>query len=321
MPHPNEDALLILRNDHVVVGLLTDVGGRVVLLRRPDGDNVLKSDPALWCEPDSQRARPAADAGWKEYNGHITWLGPQSGFWTDQNIAPNRRKAGWPPDPWLIYGSYETVDLSADAVTLASPDSPVSGVRMTKTVRIEPDGTVHVSATIENVRDRAVSWDVWSNTRMEGASRCYVPLGPEGALRLEFATRSPVRHRMTPHEVVDGWFTFDSGYRMPDGATGATAKAFMYPAQGLIAGFAPRDVFLKRFQPPPADAVHPEQAAVEIYQALSREPGRGLLELEAHGPFVTLQPGETTSFAETWRVLPWVGGGAPAEHVAFLNTL
>jgi hypothetical protein len=321
MTTPNEDCLLVLRNDQIVVGLLPQVGGRVVLLRRPDGANVLKSHPKLWDLEQTEPPEPAADAAFTAYNGHITWLGPQSGWWTAQDLNPARRDqaAPWPPDPWLVYGEYEVAEQATDRVVLRSPESPVSGVQLTKTVRIGPDGQVCVTAEARNIREKTVCWDVWSNTRMAGTARSYVPLHPERPIRLEYGSGRPLQQRMTPHRIVGRWFTFESDWTLPEGAQGATAKAFLNPDPGLIAGFTPTDVFLKQFPVTPPDEVHPEQAAVEIYQALDREPAEDLLELEAHGPFRSIGPGEALALEETWRVLPWRGSDAPSEHVEFLE--
>jgi hypothetical protein len=319
MPTPNEDRLLVLRNDRIVVGLLPRVGGRVVLLRRPDGANVLKSDPALWAS--EQHPEPAADAEFQAYNGHITWLGPQSGWWTAQNLNAGRRDscAPWPPDPWLIYGEFKVEEASAERAVLRGPESPISGVQLVKTVRLGADGAVTVTAEARNIREDSVCWDVWSNTRMEGACQAYVPVHPARSLRLEHGSGHPLEHRMTPPAVRGRWFSFDSGRPLPEGVLGTSAKAFLNPDPGLIAGFTPTDVFMKHFTPTPPGDVHPEQSAVEIYQALSAEPGEGLLELEAHGPFQRISPGEALAFEESWHVLPWRGTDAPAEHVEFLE--
>jgi hypothetical protein len=318
MATPNEDRLLILYNDQVVIGLLPQVGGRVVLLRRPDGANVLHSDPALWTA--DEHPVPSGDAEFTAYNGHITWLGPQSGWWTSQNLNTARRdgRAPWPPDPWLIYGEFEVEEQSAAHAVLRGPESPVSGVQLLKTVRLSDAGTITVTAEARNVREEAVCWDVWSNTRLAGSCRAYVPLHPDRALRLEHGSGRPLEHRMTPPRIVGRWFTFDAA-PLPREVEGTSAKAFLNPDPGLIAGFTPTDVFLKRFELTPPDEVHPEQAAVEIYQALARDPAEGLLELEAHSPFRRIAPGEALALQETWNVLPWQGTDAPREHVEFLE--
>ncbi|MFP3915184.1 MAG: DUF4380 domain-containing protein, partial [Actinomycetota bacterium] len=109
-------------------------------------------------------------------------------------------------------------------------------------------------------------------------ARSYVPLHPDRPIRLEYGSGRPLEQRMTPHRIVGRWFSFASDWDLPDGARGATAKAFLNPDPGLIAGFTPTDVFLKQFAATPPDEVHPEQAAVEIYQALNRDPAEDLME-------------------------------------------
>ena len=316
----HESHLLVLKNDAVVVAILPDVGGRVVVLRRPDGNNVLKSHPEQWDASTDERITPSPDAGWKGYNGHIVWLGPQSGFWTQQDANANRKKhrAGWPPDPYLIYGSYEVSDRTPTSVTMTSPKSEVSGLQLTKKVSLAGDGVVTFEVTGTNIRTTPVSWDLWSNTRMEGVHCCYVPLARKRHFKLEFQTDNAIDTHATPYRVVDGMFTFSVEDFFATGAKGCVAKAFIDPAEGTIVGFTPTDAFVKKAERVDPRQTHPQQSFVEIYQQISAtDPKNSLLELEMHGPFETLAPGESMSWRETWRVMAYDGPRDPASHAGF----
>jgi len=317
-----EKCLLILENDRIRVGILPHVGGRIVLLRRPDGENVLHSDPTLWTTPESEAPEPTVDAPFAAYNGHITWVGPQSGWWTQQNLDAVRRERapGWPPDPWIVLGRFEVEEKTEDRVKMVGPASPVTGLRMMREIELRDDGTVFVRVTAENTRREPVSWDLWSNTRMAGRNRCYVPC-TKSRVRVEFKTGNMAADRPMPVDGDDGFFTFDPPRRFEDGVMSYVSKAFIAPKIGLIAGFTSEDVLLKRAELPGPKDVHPEQSPVEIYQALSADGKRDLLELEMHGPFRTLAPGESMTFEETWQVLPYRGPDTPAAHVSFLRKL
>ena len=80
--------LVELTNGTVVVGVLPPLGGRVVLLKTAGGENLLDSDPRLWKPPFPP---PAIDTPFKPWNGRIVWVGPQTGFWSQQDLKPEHR--------------------------------------------------------------------------------------------------------------------------------------------------------------------------------------------------------------------------------------
>jgi hypothetical protein len=68
--------------------------------------------------------------------------------------------------------------------------------------------------------------------------------------------------------------------------------------------------------------VHPYHSFIEIYSALgSEKPARDFLELEMHGPYRTLQPGESMCFEETWELVDYFGPDTHEGRTAFLNDL
>jgi hypothetical protein len=78
-------------------------------------------------------------------------------------------------------------------------------------------------------------------------------------------------------------------------------KAFIHPSEKLMVGFSESQAIKISFEYVPPEQIHPDQAAVEIYNMISTE--ETLLELEIHGPYLTLQPGESMHLAETWICL------------------
>jgi hypothetical protein len=50
-------------------------------------------------------------------------------------------------------------------------------------------------------------------------------------------------------------------------------------------------------------------------------PHRVERELEMHGPYQTLEPGQTMSFEETWEILDHAGPDEPGAHLDFLDRL
>lgn len=128
-------SIIELRNQFYEIKILRDVGGRLVHFSTPGGKNLLKSNPELWTESENKRPEVNAFADWKTYNGHINWVGPQSEWWSHQDLNLKRKKdqSNWPPDPYLIYGIYQIISHSDSMLVLASPESPVSSIQFIKT--------------------------------------------------------------------------------------------------------------------------------------------------------------------------------------------
>ena len=324
-----EASLLLLKNDRIEVGVLPRAGGRVVLLRRPGGANILLSDPQKWAAA-AKAAQPAATSDYIDYNGHEIWVGPQEDWWTQQSANPQRAKskANWPPDPWLNAGNYEIVEQSLHAVVLRGPPSPICGLQLTKEVRLQDDGAVTLKTTAVNIRNEAVSWDLWSLTRLPGRAAAYVTFKKWQTSRIEFVTMDLAQSDVVPHLMRDGVFAFDAHAVIPHGKTNLLGKAFLNPTHPWIAAFNAGSCLVKTMPAIPVEKIHPSQAAVEIYLSLLAPPeGKlpaveppGMLELEFHSEYRKLAPGESMSMDETWRVIPYDGPDTADGQIEFLKT-
>jgi hypothetical protein len=314
-----EAHLVMLQNSMVVVGLLPEVGGRVVVLRTPTGKNVLKSNPALWDESRSKRIKPSAFSDFKAYYGQVVWIGPQSQWWAHQDLNAKRRAdaATWPPDPWLDYAPYKIEEKQSNHIRMVGPDSPISGVRLEKEIWLDEDGTVRFKATAVNVCDHDVTWDVWTVARMDGMSHVYVPVARDAKPRLQI--KETVANTSMPVSLANGFFTF-APELPPAGKVHRITKAFINePRRGLIMGFKDGAALAIGFEPLPAAAMHPEQANVELYNLTSQPGGEQLLELEHHAAIQTLEPGDSMESVESWKVLDYGGANTPADHIQFIN--
>ena len=317
------DALLMLRRGDIELGILAEVGGRVVLLRRPGGENLLKSNPNLWNEAPEKRPSPSGNPGWKGYDGHIVWLGPQSGWWNQQDRFPKMKGKDWPPDPYLIYGDFEVVEKTNHYARLVGPESAVSGIRLTKEYWLEEDGKVRLGVTATNIRDEPVSWGIWTNTRFPGKTPSYMPLDPSQQPEYAIKGKWEIRKNPMPYQVVDGFFTFMPEAPSPPGEKSLRNKVFATPLDGLLAAFTKDQLFVKKADTRFASKVHPNQGFAEIYHVVSApsRKGENVMELEFHGPYRMLAPGESMSFEETWELWPYSGSKAVQEQVDFLQEI
>ena len=315
----NDQADLIrLKNDSIEVGILAKVGGRVVLLRKPGLENVLKADESLWVNPEKQKPEVSAFGDFKAFNGHIVWVGPQSDWWINQDLNPERRdsKADWPPDPFLIFGDYEIIKMADDYVKMAGPASPVSGVRLIKEISLSPDGIVNFSVTAENIRSVPISLDLWMNTRLDGFARGYVPV--EGAGNAKFIYTDSESREATAFKIDQGFFYFNPHAADPQ-PDEQVQEVHLDPAAGFIAGFSAAQMLIIRFEKLDRNLIHPNHGQVELYNYINAAGHENLLELEVHSAYRELLPGETISYAESWQVFSYAGKLDPEDQIRFLK--
>ena len=70
------------------------------------------------------------------------------------------------------------------------------------------------------------------------------------------------------------------------------SKALITPSADWLAAFTGDYCLQIHFPLYPPEQTHPEQGMVEIYDHTSHDRSDALMELEYHGPYKTLQPGE-----------------------------
>jgi hypothetical protein len=311
--------LIELTNGTVVVGVLPPLGGRVVLLKTVGGENLLDSDPKRWKPP---YPLPTVGTSFQPWNGRIVWAGPQTGFWSQQDLRPELKKARapWPPDPFNETGRFDVVERTATLLKLKGATSPVTGLAFEHEYEITGERTVRMKTTATNGRDTPVSWDLWPNTRVRPEGFPYVLSDPMQMLRMDGPPLADGDAGAYPTEIRGGWLTFPPGKKPESGRKRLWAKAYVRPAKGLIAYFLGDKLLLIRAPIVPRGKLHGEQAFIEIY----RGAGKGeatVLELEMHGPYETLVPGASMSFEQTFEILDYDGPPTQEGHVARLEPL
>ncbi len=310
--------MIELTNGTLVVGVIPPLGGRVVLLKAAGGENLLDSDPKRWKPP---YPRPALGTPFQPWNGRIVWVGPQTGFWRQQDLRPELKQAhaGWPPDPFNETGRFEIVGRTPTLLKLKGATSPVTGLAFEHEYEITGERTVRMKTTATNGRATPVSWDLWPNTRVRPEGTPYVNLDPTEMLRLDGPRPDDADSGVYPNEVRGGWLTLAPGRKPGSGRKKLWAKAYVRPARGLIACFFGRQLLVIRAPVVPKGKLHGEQAFIEIYRGVVKK--ENVLELEMHGPYETLPPGASMSFEQTFEVLDYDGPPTPESHLARLEAL
>lgn len=297
------------------------LGGRVLHFSLPGAPNLLRTGEAVASQPDPKVSAAGENI---PYLGHEVWVGPQSGWWTDQAVNPARRKAAaqWPPDPWLAHAPAKVIAHEDARLVLEGAASPVSGVRLQQSFSIAPDrpDTAELAVEMRNVRKQPVSRDIWFNTRVAPETRVFVPVAADGGgVRVRSDTGDGFDGLVS--SAADGLFSLEL---LPpsDGRQGRRGKVFIQPRAGWIAGFNAGQAFLIHFELEPLARIHPDQGQVELY--LDWRPGMadtGVLELEVHAPYATLAPGESTTAHEWWVVRRYDGPDRRDAQVAFLQRM
>lgn len=292
--------VIYLTNSNLKIGILNEVGGRMVYFGTSEGINFLKSDSSQWHEPDSVRIIPSAYSDFKAYNGMITWIGPQSEWWKHQNLNQERlnSRAVWPPDPYLTYGKYQIIQKTDALLKIEGPPSPVSGLQLTKEYSIS-ENKLQITVTAKNISDTIVSWDLWTNARFDSNTRYMVPTSEKGILRID-------ANETSEKEKMDDTCETGVFYFVPKefsaGKKQLYAKAFIYPEVGNMLAIKDKYILKISFEKIPIIQIHPEQALIEVFHSISSNGGDDLLELEHHSAYTTLKPGESFRLSETWSL-------------------
>ena len=305
---------LRLHTNEIELEATPALGGRVLHFSAKGLPNLIKIGDAVRTQPSPEVSPEADDIG---YLGHDVWLGPQSGWWSDQSVNPSRRaeNAPWPPDPYLAFAITTVEAHSPRQLVLEGVDSPVTGVRLRKTFALDPKdpASVEVHVSARNIRDTPVSRDLWFNTRASAAMSVFVPAASAQEVRMDVGNdmAAPV------WQVENGVFSLLPA-PVTDEKPQRRGKVFVQPSAGWMAAFSEEQVFIIRFEHRAREDIHPEHGQIELYLDHGADIASGLLELEVHAPFRTLAPGETMAAAERWTALPYDGPADPASQLTFL---
>ncbi len=313
----HKDQVIYINGGSVRAGILPAVGGTVVYLSRGQSGNLLYSDSTCWNIPDSMRAPVSPYMQIPPVLGHTVWVGPQAGWWLQQNADTVLKKnsAEWPPDPYLSVAPYLVNERSEELVGMLGPASPYTGLQFEKQYKAEPGGKVICQVLAKNTRESIVSWDLWFSTFVDQNSRCYVPVQDTSVVHVVQGSDSVTTG--VPYRVIDKFFTFTPDSILP--GIRQRAKAYIYPKYPYIAVFIRRNLLIIRFPQYPIETIHPAQNLVEISASLSSDSNQGWLQLQHHTPYKVLKPGEMMSSWETWEILDYDGGSSIDDQTAFLR--
>lgn len=285
-----------LRNDHVELGFVPELGGRLLSLRFAGRELLWRNDSLVDAELEPVGGHVfAPNSGtmgdWVNYGGDKTWLAPQA---LDEGDGGGDDGWAGPPDPVLDSGPY-TVDVRDGSVLMSSGTDPRTGVRLTRAVTIEPGRAGYrLELLASNLSDRPVRWALWNVTQFPGGGEVIVSLRDE--------VRPPVVNLVAgtgnPRYTVEG-----NRLRVPSqrvvGKLGVPAAAgdLAYVRDGVevLMSFPVRRVceYPDRGSPVEVWLEHPLRRGLAHLGGL--RPRAHVVECEVLGPLTRIAPGATTS--------------------------
>ncbi len=205
------------------------------------------------------------------YWGSTLWISPEATLWKQP-----------PPEP---IDSDPYVATATDTVlTLTGMPYAELGVRVTKKLSTATArGAFEIEYTLHNVGTEAVKMAPWEVTRVKPRGVTFFPKGP--SLSLSTGATFPTTEQ---NGVV--WYTYDAS------AVTVDSKLYADATEGWLAHAAAGLLFIKSFSDLSAEQIAPKEGDVELYTNQRHT----YVELENQGAYVTILPGESSSWTVTW---------------------
>ncbi len=218
--------------------------------------------------------------GFVLWGGDKTWLAPQD-RWTDG-------------DPFLDLdsGAYEmSVDPASGAVTMLSPVCRETGVRIERTVTMGTNpGTWTVASRLINASDHVIVWAPWDVDMMLRPATVFLPTSPHSAFPQGVRTFD---NEGVSTSVRDDVMRFVDGVAIVSCRDATKFKYGVDADRGRILAVLEPDgkglVGYRKSVPTYHPRPYGHGCVLEIFNS-SIYP---YIEMEVHGPVVSLQPGES----------------------------
>jgi len=205
--------------------------------------------------------------------GSTLWTAPQSDW-------------GWPPYAVLDQDEY-LVEQMGDKLKMKSNPDPKSGFQIEKSWQPIGDQSIRIEYTIRNISESEKAVGPWEVTRVPCGGIAFFPDGdnakiPESSLKPDM------------HKKGINWISINKT-PIPE-----HQKLFSTASDGWLAYELNGILFIKQFPDIKPEHYSPQQAEVEIYTRNDKS----YSELENHGAYRVLQPGESTSYSVIWSLVP-----------------
>lgn len=194
---------------------------------------------------------------------------------------------GWPPFPILDNQKYDVVKSGNILKMTSNPDSS-SGFQIEKVWKQAGENSVYISYCIRNISNHPQSVGAWEVTRVRCGGLAFFPEGESGNIpELD----------LKPDLIENGisWVCIDKNPSTQNKKLFSTAK------EGWLAYAINNLLFIKQYPDIQMEDYAPQQGEVEIYV----DKNKSYVELENHGAYRVLLPGESFVYPVIWYVLPF----------------
>lgn len=205
--------------------------------------------------------------------GATLWTAPQSDW-------------GWPPFAVLDVQEYQVTKKKNYLKMTSMPDQK-SGLQIIKTWKSEGHQKVEIEYQIKNISDRPKSVGAWDVSRVPCGGLSFYPEGGEGKV-----PESNLKIDLQKEGI--NWISIDKAPIEDHEKLFSTAK------DGWLAYVLNGMLFIKQFPDTKPENYSPQHGEVEIY--INKE--KSYIELENHGSYQLLKPGESLTYQENWFLLP-----------------
>ena len=273
-----------LSNGTVELVVLADVGPRIIRFALSGGENQFH-------EFENQAGLRGGN-GFRLYGGHRLWV--------------------WPEVERTYFPDNSPVDVTitaASATFTAAAEAEAPGTCLQKSISIElseQGSVVHLNHSITNRSAEPTELAPWTPTVMRPSGRGILPFPPRAAMDKDhFQSISPLTLWSFTDFSDSRWRVGQNFLQLiqqekPVGRFPEQMSGLFNPA-GWGAYVRSGYLFLKRAAPVP-QARYPDFGCnFELFT------NSEFLELESLGPLVTLQPGETVTYAEDWWLFSGIG--------------
>lgn len=205
--------------------------------------------------------------------GSTLWTAPQSDW-------------GWPPYDVLDNQEYQ-VEQKGDLLKMTSKPDQKSGFQMIKTWKAFGKQSIEIEYQIKNISGKPKSVGAWDVTRVPCGGLAFFPDGGAGKV-----PESSLKSDLQKNGIK--WISIDKNPITDH------QKSFSTACEGWLAYALNGLLFIKQFPDTNPEKYSPQQGEVEIY--VNKE--KTYTELENHGDYQVLKPGESLSYKQTWLLIP-----------------
>lgn len=258
---------------------------RVTALVPPEGTNLLHTA--------NLEQEPGLGGDYTFYGGAYTWTAPQNGAWGWR--GPDGAERPWPPDPAMDRGPATIRSQTRTHLTVVNPPA-LNGLVQFKRFAIIDRETLHVTFALQNTGTGAVTAGAWINTAVSPDSLIAVRRQRDTAIRGWDDTAIDRFNAISSAPDDNGW----SLVRLSEATWEGGGKVWLDTRPEIAIW---RDGWWLVRRQPSIDVDNRLQALGEGPLAIYIQPEAGIIEAELYAPITDIQPGDTRTDVEIWRLI------------------